>query len=46
MNDKAKLLDTVDTVFYNPHGNDGYDTERNVSTAIEMAKLCFAILGN
>jgi D-alanyl-D-alanine carboxypeptidase len=44
MNEKAKSLGTSDTIFYNPHGNDGYETERNLSTAMEMAKLCFTVL--
>jgi D-alanyl-D-alanine carboxypeptidase (penicillin-binding protein 5/6) len=46
MNDKARSLGTFDTIFYNPHGNDGYDAERNLSNAMEMAKICFAILDN
>lgn len=44
MNDRAKVMGTTHTIFYNPHGNDAYEADHNLSTIMEMARLCFAVL--
>lgn len=32
MNEKVQRLGTIDTKFYNSHGNDAYDQLKNIST--------------
>lgn len=46
MNDKARVLGTTQTIFSNPHGNDAFETEHNLSTAVEVGRLSFSVLDN
>jgi len=39
MNDKVQRLGTIDTRFYNSHGNDAFDQLKNISTCNEIAKI-------
>lgn len=34
------------TLFFNPHGNDAFDQGKNTSTALEVGRICFALLDN
>lgn len=34
----------ANTVFFNAHGNDAFDTQTNTSTALEMGKASFSLL--
>lgn len=44
MNEKCRELGLANTVFFNAHGNDAFDTQSNTSTALEMGKACFNLL--
>jgi D-alanyl-D-alanine carboxypeptidase len=44
MNEKCRDLGISNTVFYNPHGNDAFDPGKNISTALEIGRICFALL--
>ena len=39
MNERCQKLGLLDTHFYNSHGNDAYDQNKNVSTCNEVAKI-------
>lgn len=39
MNERCHKLGTLDTRFFNSHGNDAYDQLKNISTCNEVARI-------
>lgn len=39
MNEKVRSFGTIDTKFFNSHGNDAFDQLKNISTCNEIAKI-------
>jgi D-alanyl-D-alanine carboxypeptidase len=39
MNERCQKMGTVDTRFFNSHGNDAYEQVKNTSTCNEIARL-------
>jgi D-alanyl-D-alanine carboxypeptidase len=39
MNERCQKIGTLDTKFFNSHGNDSYDQLKNISTCNEIARI-------